>query len=566
MRIEQHPIRGVPAAIGAAALAAARRDGPCARHATFWLRGILFVAIYGALDWVSFVQPYSPIGVTPWNPPPAIGLAMILRYGTAYGVWLVPAGLTAEAVLRGFPAPLAATLAAQAEIALIYTALGYVLTRRLGFQFDRPALRDVILLLAAALPATVLAALSVVGTYIVTGAISTPDPTAPIYRYWIGDMIGIAVFTPLALRLQGLATGWMALRPAPRECLQWAFHATTIALAAWVALGLKQTDQYDFFYLLLLPLVWVGVRRGLDGVCIANLLAQALVIGIAEYRHFAGTTVIEIQMLMLLMATMCLALGTAVDERARAEQALRESEIKLRQHQAAMALASNVRIADELSAAVVHELSQPLAAVTTYLSACLRHLRGPRLNIPVIESAIKKATVQAHRARDTVGKLRELYDRGEVTRGPVDLARLITDAVELVRSEPGAGRVAIETRLEAGLPRIRVDGTQIEQVVVNLLRNALESLRQARASAPRVSIEVRRDGRLVLAAISDNGVGVPEEVATSLFEPFTTTKGHGMGLGLAICRRIVDAHGGRLWLEPQPTGARFCFSLPACDD
>jgi signal transduction histidine kinase len=546
------------AATAATARPVQDRAGVPVAQAAFWARGIAFIALYVALDWVSYVQPYSPIGLTPWNPPPAIGLAMILRYGTIYGVWLAPAGLAAEIVLRGLPAPFAATLAAQAEVAIIYTALGVALKRWLGHAFDRPTLRDVIVLLAAALPATVLVALSVVGTYVAAGAIATPDPAAPAYLYWIGDMIGIAVFTPLALRLTRPGIDWSSLRPGRWEGLEWAAQAATIALAAWVSLGLKQTDQYDFFYLLLLPLVWIGLRRGLDGVCLANLAAQALVIGIAEYRQFAGTTVIEIQMLMLLMAAMCLALGTAVDERTRAEQ-------ELRRHQAAAALASNVRIADELSAAVVHELSQPLAALTTYLSACLRNLKGPKLNIAVIEGAIKKATVQAHRARDTLSKLREVFDRGEIERSPASLSALIADAVELVRSEPGFARISIEARLDADLPRVLADRTQVEQVLVNLMRNAMESLGEARSQMPRVVIDVRRRDGFAVVGVSDDGAGVPQEVAARLFEPFTTTKGHGMGLGLAICRRIVETHGGRLWLEPKAVGARFCFSLPEYD-
>lgn len=225
--------------------------------------------------------------------------------------------------------------------------------------------------------------------------------------------------------------------------------------------------------------------------------------------------------------------------------------------------ASRLSAMGQMASALAHELNQPLTAVINYVQACRRLLTAA--GAPASErlyDAMDKAVAQASRAGEIIHRLRQFIQKGETERQLESINKVVEEASALALV--GARESGILVRMELGsdLPHVLVDRIQIQQVVLNLVRNGMEAL----AGCPRRELTIRTakpDGEAVEVAISDSGPGFSKDVANQLFQPFVTTKPKGMGLGLSISRSIVEAHGGRLHAVPNPgSGVTFHFSLP----
>ncbi len=244
-----------------------------------------------------------------------------------------------------------------------------------------------------------------------------------------------------------------------------------------------------------------------------------------------------------------------VTERRRAEAAL---------HQAQMELAHVTRVATlgELTASIAHEINQPLGAVINNASACVRWLAAQNLEEARRSAALVVADGQ--RTADIIGRIRALARKAPFQKDWLDLNTVIRDVISLARSEVQRHSVAVETQLEAEMPRIRGDRIQLQQVLLNLIMNAIEAMRSVGAGprALRVSSE-RGASTEVVITVRDSGPGLDPTSLDRLFDAFYTTKPDGLGMGLAISRSIVESHGGRLWATANvPTGATFQFTLP----
>ena len=231
-----------------------------------------------------------------------------------------------------------------------------------------------------------------------------------------------------------------------------------------------------------------------------------------------------------------------------------------------LAHVSRLSAMGEMAAALAHELNQPLTAVGNSVGAIEMMLTGQDKAIDEVARgrivrAAKHAQTQAVRAGEIVRRLREFVSRGEADTKAENLEKLVDDALALALPNPGSARVEIRLELDRDARGILADRVQIEQVLVNLIRNAVESMREQ--ETPRILIigsTVQQE--MVAIRVKDSGPGVSSEVADRLFSPFQSTKADGMGVGLSICRRIVEAHGGKMWLEPSTDGgADFRFTL-----
>ncbi len=241
-----------------------------------------------------------------------------------------------------------------------------------------------------------------------------------------------------------------------------------------------------------------------------------------------------------------------------------DSEVRtqetLRQAQASLARASQAASLAELSASIAHEVNQPLTAVVTYSSALQRWLSAEPPNIERSKSTVERIIRSANSAADVVSRIRALFRPSAAAKDRTPLRSIVTEARDLMAEEAARRRVRIDVALDSDLPPVSLDRVQIQQVLVNLIRNGVEAMSSTIGERV-LGIRVVRLVGLVQIEISDRGPGIdfPERI----FEPFFTTKEQGMGMGLAICRSIVESHGGRLWVEEnKPHGSTFIFTLP----
>ncbi len=244
------------------------------------------------------------------------------------------------------------------------------------------------------------------------------------------------------------------------------------------------------------------------------------------------------------------------------------TENRLKELQAEVAHMSRFTALGEMASTLAHEINQPLTAINNYLRGCHRLLqRAEGEQMPALRDALAKAADQALRAGQIIRRLREFVARGDSERQVESLPRLIEDASTLALVGTHENAIAVSFRLDPRAELVVVDRIQIQQVLVNLIRNAVEILLEA--PGPRaLGIETMLlDDGLVQVSVTDSGAGLAPEVRAHLFQPFVTTKQKGMGLGLSICRTIVEAHGGKIWVEPRPQGGTiFRFTLRMAEE
>lgn len=239
------------------------------------------------------------------------------------------------------------------------------------------------------------------------------------------------------------------------------------------------------------------------------------------------------------------------------------TESRLKELQSEVTHMSRFTALGEMASTLAHEINQPLTAISNYLRGCQRLLdRVESDNSAMLRDAIGKAADQALRAGQIIRRLREFVARGESDRRIESLPKLIEDASTLALIGAKENGVDVSFRLDPAVDLVLADRIQIQQVLVNLIRNAIEIMAETpgRRRLEIAAVADRED--LVQISVSDTGLGIAPEIAKQLFQPFVTTKRKGMGLGLSICRTIIEAHGGKIWVEPNPEGGTiFHFTL-----
>jgi two-component system, LuxR family, sensor kinase FixL len=237
---------------------------------------------------------------------------------------------------------------------------------------------------------------------------------------------------------------------------------------------------------------------------------------------------------------------------------------RMQELQSELLRTSRLSAMGQMASALAHELNQPLTAVINYVQACRRMMAAK--DAPAVErlqEVMDKAVAQASRAGQIIQRMRQFIQKGETARQPESINKVVEEASALALVGARESGILVRMELSSDLPPVHVDRIQIQQVVLNLVRNSMEAL----AGSDRRELVIKTapaDGGRVEVRVSDSGPGLAEEVAKQLFQPFVTTKAKGMGLGLSISRSIVDAHGGRMQASPNPSGGvTFSFALPS---
>ncbi|NTV96618.1 MAG: PAS domain S-box protein [Thiobacillus sp.] len=239
----------------------------------------------------------------------------------------------------------------------------------------------------------------------------------------------------------------------------------------------------------------------------------------------------------------------------------KRAEERERQQQERLQATARLVAMGEMASSLAHELNQPLAAISSYATGSLNLIDSGQADPAEIRSVLAKTQAQAQRAGQVIRRIYDFVRRAEPKTEPCDLARLVGETADLLEVDARRRKVRIVVETGDGLPAVEGDRVLLGQALFNLMKNGIEAM--AESPDAQLTVQVHAEPGQVVIAIADRGPGIPAEAVQALFEPFYTTKSEGMGMGLNICRSIVEAHQGRLWLEPNPDGGSVFFvSLP----
>ena len=513
------------------------------RSRTFWLI-VAFLALYVLLAWASFIRPTKLLGITPWNPQPALAVAMLL-INRRWLPWVWIAQALAEAVVRGIPHQPMISLFTVLCLGLSYALMAWILSRE-GAGASLTTLRGLtrvvfVLVAGAALNGTIFVVVHALG-----GVTSTYSFVVEIGRYWIGDMVGFLVVLPTLMAL-----GYMPLRNRLLDTLKqphWWLVTGLIGLMVWAIFGSSSDSYFKYFYVLLLPVAWLSVRYGFPGATLTAQATQVWLLFAMQWAVRFDLTVFELQMLMSAVTVTGMVLGVVVDERERMAAKLQES----------LRLAA----AGQTAAALAHELNQPLTALSTYAHATRSLTQQQAVPQEQMKDLTQRMVNEVQRAADIVKRLRDFFRTGSTQIHSHNLETLLQQAIDNARRRADAVGIAIEVEFLAPRPLfVKVDGVQWAVVMRNLLANAMDAV--ASTGKPgMVHIQAQTESDQLRLTFTDSGPGfTPQRLQTLFTQGAGSDKPEGMGIGLQISRAIVEAHGGQLWAQSGKQGV-ICLTLP----
>jgi signal transduction histidine kinase len=299
------------------------------------------------------------------------------------------------------------------------------------------------------------------------------------------------------------------------------------------------------------PRASIAAREGLHAAFGFPILLGADVLGVIEF--FSHEIRQPDQELLDMMATLGSQIGQFI-ERKRAEEAFRTAQIEL-------AHVTRVATLGEMTASIAHEINQPLSALVNNAGACLSWLDAE--NLEEARNSVALMMDDAQRASEIIIRIRALVKKAPPQKDWLDISQTIREVIGLGQSEVQRNHIALETQLSDDMPLVFADRIQLQQVMLNLMMNAIEAMTQVAGPRELLISSGADDSKGVVVVVRDSGPGLDSKSLERLFEPFYTTKPQGMGMGLAICRSIMQAHGGRLWAtENDSRGATFQFMLP----
>jgi two-component system, LuxR family, sensor kinase FixL len=512
--------------------------------------GLVYLVAYVALDRVSFLESDAHLGITPWNPSTGLSFTLIPIFGRRLIPLLFVAPLLADMVNRQGVLPWPAEILSVTAIGAGYSAALLFLTGP-NARFDPrlSSMRDLAqLILATSLGAAFVAA-SYVGLMIAAGLLPGKEFVAAALRYWIGDIVGVLALAPFAL----FALSGRRILPLSLETV---LQCAAVLVALTMVFGLAEEREFQLFYVLFLPIVWMAVRNGVEGVSVGILITQiGVILGVAFVPE-GREELVALQSLMLVLTVTGLIAGELVTERRRVET-------QLQMQRESLAGLARLGSLGELAAAVAHEVNQPLMAAGTYARLVADAIGAGGANASEIAEIAKKAVAQVDRAAEVIRRLRALVRLDRSNRGPVPFERIVKETLDLCRPDLERAGVTPRSALPADLPPVMVDILQIEQVLLNLVRNSIEAISDSGRQRGAILIEARlAEGEFVEIGVLDSGPGFLRDYIENGILPLSSSKADGLGIGLPLCKTIVEAHGGRLWLDAGSRGASVRFTLP----
>lgn len=521
-----------------------------------WLGpGVLATLLYVLVAYWGITFTPDAYGVPLVWPATGVGLAFV----TLYGLRLLPAVVLGSLVnalwLSSEMMPLVQTLAG-VPVTAIGVGLGAWILRRLRLDPGLRRVRDIfwLLLVGGAVSSSLNAA---AGAFAWTAGSSALTFSNLWWVCWTADLMGMLLVAPVMLTLLASGSSSAIRHELP---LGLALGAALLGISGAAYLLPLPVDlalplSLAVFPVIMLTALWASVRL----VALHLLLAGAFALTAtgAGTGPFADAGLdyhllaLNAQIAILVLTGLLLA--SVQNER-------REAESTAHRRLEQLARASRVQTLGQMSAVIAHEINQPLCAVSSYAQTSRRLLaRGQHQRL---DTALERIDTNTQRASDIVRNIREWSARIPERREVVRMDQLLQHVVTLMRREIRRRGVILETEYEANLGEVEVAPTQVEQVVVNLLNNALDALHDQ--ADPHIRLAAWRASDEICVEVADNGSGIPDSEMATLFDPFVSDKEEGMGLGLALSRSLIESHGGRMQARNRkPRGAAFCFTLPA---
>jgi two-component system sensor kinase FixL len=520
--------------------------------ARFWRTGVAFLAIYLAFNMLTEWHEFDRLGITLWSPDNGLSLALLIE-SVAFAPFVLLGAVLSDVFIARVQHSIYLTLAAEFLLTIAYVGLASVLREKVNFSVRQNRLPELVAFLIFVPVGAVFSSLVYCGALYLGGALSVDKFFVATRDFWIGDTLGMVTIIPLM-------TSVFIFLSMPRRRLSGYTLSTLCVFALGTCLGFAMLTGvgdklYYLFYLLFFPIFWVAMREGYAGVALALAAVQLTLAAITVLVGYDIKDFAILQLLMLVLSITGLLLGGVTTERLNAAQLLHEQQTELAR------MADFARVG-AMGMELAHEISQPLSTVTTYLHAARRLLQSSVASEPVMDALIK-AEGEAQRAREVLERIRDFVSNGNLDLQALDLSTLAEKIAALCREEATSRGIRIENESIRPIPPVKADRVQIEQVLNNLVANAIDAASERSDARGHVIIRVAAGDEAVVMQVEDNGPGVAPEMAARIFEAYQTTKPRGMGLGLPLSLRIVQRHAGRLWWEPnRPEGARFLVALP----
>lgn len=511
--------------------------------APIWLIGPAYIIAYVVLEWLSIISSTPSFDIVPWSPAIGLTFAAFLMFGRRFWPYLLVAVAASNVILRR-DLPLLVQLLSPIIVGGGYAvALNWVQHSRWQFDIKLGTLRDVLLLEGTAIISSALVATASILLFYVSGVLTAEAIPYNIFRYAVGDLIGVSIITPFILIVAG--SGGIP-KPNLETCLQ----GLAIVAALVFAFGFSSLPHFRLFNVMFFPIIWIALRHGLKGATYALVVTEVgLIIALLiSGPQLAGVT--TYQSLMLVLAFTGLAIGGLVTDRRRFEQDLRLNQDSVSQ-------IFRLGSAGEVTTAIAHEINQPLTAISNYTQLVQEYLVKGEGNREIAIEAASKVASQVDRTAAVVRNLRDFIRLGRRQIGEQSPHLLIREALDLLEPNLQRTGASVKVTIARNIRNAAVDRLQIEQVLMNIISNAIDAMSENDPMKDRlISISATNiDSNRIEIQVQDSGPGFPPGFNLKKSGIRSSSKKDGLGVGLSLSQTIVEGHGGELILENKGQGA-----------
>ncbi len=529
------------------------------------MRGLIFSVIFWAL-W-QFAGNFNVLpntkAVSAFYPAPALTMALVSVFGWRYLPIVFFAACFGNAPdVVPWDQPTFIWFNNLRQV-LIYGAAGLVLARLLQGERKLDNSRNVLTFVGLSFVTAFISACLALWIYHIFKVIPEKIYMNVFFSFWAGDMTGIMMVAPLAVLT---CKAWKSndvgyqlstfLKAYSKQVLIAILVPALIAAPAFSYI-IKTPDASGYGYLIIIPIVWIAATMGATFGSIAALCGNLAAAGAYAYLNGSAYSPSELQVFFAVAAGLALIIGAARDDRMKAEGRVLEQEAR-------MANMSRMASIGELGSTIAHEIATPLQTASINSQLSMKRLKeqdeGSFGEILDYQNEVQNAV---KRAVDIHNRIRE-FSRGNssITIQPTDVASCFKEAQRLLDRTFQQSRVSVKVSAPGQIPLANADPISMQQVFLNLLKNAVSAIEAAKSEVREISCILKHEGNRVIAEIQDSGPGLSKEAADRAFDSFYTTKEDGLGLGLAICRTTLEGLGGNIQLLNSDKGACFAISLP----